>query len=44
MFEKEKNQRSAVTINITGIGDNPISIGSQDEPEPEIIDVEDKNG
>lgn len=44
MFEKEKNQRSAVTINITGIGDNPITIGSSDEPEPEIIDVEDKNG
>jgi hypothetical protein len=44
MFEKEKNQRSAVTINITGIGDSPISIGSSDEPEPEIIDVEDKNG
>lgn len=44
MFEKEKNQRSAVTINITGIGDSPITIGSSDEPEPEIIDVEDKNG
>ena len=44
MFEKEKNQRSAVTINITGIGDSPISIGSPDEPEPEVIDVEDKNG
>ena len=42
MFEKEKNQRSAVTINITGIGDSPISIGSPDEPE--VIDVEDKNG
>lgn len=44
MFEKEKNQRSAVTINITGIGDNPITIGSPDEPDSEIIDVEDKNG
>jgi hypothetical protein len=44
MFEKEKNQRSAVTINITGIGDNPVTIEAQDENEPEIIDVEDKNG
>lgn len=44
MFEKEKNQRSAVTISITGIGDGNVTIGSSDEPEPEIIDVEDKNG
>ena len=44
MFEKEKNQRSAVTISITGIGDGSVTIGSSDEPEPEIIDVEDKNG
>jgi hypothetical protein len=29
---------------ITGIGDNPVTIEAQDENEPEIIDVEDKNG
>ena len=35
MFEKDKAQRSAVTINITGIGDIPI-VNSVNE---EVIDV-----
>jgi len=30
MFEKEKNNRSAVTINITGIGEAPTIIEAQD--------------
>jgi len=31
MFEKEKNQRSAVTINITGLGETtPTVIESED--------------
>ena len=38
MFEKDKSQRSAVTINITGLGVDPIE--TTDEP----IDVEAKYG
>ena len=38
MFEKDKTQRGAVTINITGIGE--ISHGETIDAE----DVEDKNG
>jgi hypothetical protein len=38
MFEKDKSQRSAVTINITGIGAEPTII----ETEPQ--DVEAKYG
>jgi hypothetical protein len=34
MFEKDKNQRSAITINITGLGEQPTVI----EPE-DITDV-----
>ena len=37
LFEKDKSQRSAVTINITGLGQEPIIV---DEPE----DVEAKYG
>ena len=41
MFEKDKSQRSAVTINITGIGADPTVIDTTpDEPE----DVEAKYG
>lgn len=38
MFEKDKSQRSAVTINITGLGD-PVTINAE-----EPTDVEDKYG
>ena len=27
MFEKDKSQRSAITINITGLGQEPITVG-----------------
>jgi hypothetical protein len=27
MFEKDKSQRSAITINITGLGQEPITLG-----------------
>ena len=30
IFEKEKGQRSAVTINITGLGDAPMVIDAKD--------------
>ncbi len=30
MFEKDKNQRSAITINITGLGEAPTVIDPQD--------------
>ena len=44
MFEKDKSQRSAVTINITGIG-APAASTTVIEPEPDDIqDVEAKNG
>lgn len=42
MFEKDKSQRSAVTINITGIG-APTVATTTIEPE-DIQDVEAKNG
>ena len=40
MFEKDKSQRSAVTINITGLGEPTVIDTNPDEPE----DVEDKYG
>jgi hypothetical protein len=44
MFDKDKGQRSAVTINITGIG-APAASTTVIEPEPdEIQDIEAKNG
>ena len=44
MFEKDKSQRSAVTINITGIG-APTVEATTIEPEPDDVqDVEAKNG
>jgi hypothetical protein len=39
MFEKDKSQRSAVTINITGLGQEPLIV---DTEQPE--DVEAKYG
>jgi hypothetical protein len=39
MFEKDKSQRSAVTINITGLGQEPMVV---DAEQPE--DVEAKYG
>ena len=42
MFEKDKSQRSAVTINITGIG-APTATTTTIEPE-DIEDIEAKNG
>lgn len=41
MFEKGSSQRSAVTINITGLGGEPITIGQN---ENDIIDMEQDNG
>ena len=44
MFDKDKGQRSAVTINITGIG-APAASTTVIEPEPDDIqDIEAKNG
>ena len=40
MFEKDKSQRSAVTINITGLGQEPIIVENTEQPE----DVEAKYG
>lgn len=37
MFEKGSNQRSAVTINITGLGGEPLLLQNQ---EPDVIDVD----
>lgn len=42
MFEKDKSQRSAVTINITGIG-APVVSPTTIEPD-DIQDIEAKNG
>jgi len=46
MFEKDKSQRSAVTINITGIGAPTVSPTTTtiDEEPKDIQDVEAKNG
>ena len=40
MFEKDKSQRSAVTINITGLGEPVVLDTNPDEPE----DVEARYG
>jgi hypothetical protein len=40
MFEKDKSQRSAVTINITGIGAEPVIVENTEQPQ----DVEAKYG
>ena len=35
MFEKDKNQRSAITISITGIGEVPITVGENNAEDVE---------
>ena len=40
LFEKDKSQRSAVTINITGLGQEPLVVDTTEQPE----DVEAKYG
>ena len=40
MFEKDKAQRSAVTVNITGLGGAPINISSGED---DVVDVESKS-
>lgn len=42
MFEKGSSQRSAVTINITGLGGEPLLL--QNQPDNDIIDMEQNNG
>ena len=39
LFEKGNSQRSAVTINITGLGGEPLLLQNQ-EPDNDIIDVD----
>lgn len=39
MFEKEKGQRSAVTINITGLGEAPTIIEANNNNDGDITDV-----
>lgn len=41
MFEKSSNQRGAVTINITGLGGEPLLIAPN---QPDTIDMEQNNG
>jgi hypothetical protein len=43
MFEKDKSQRSAITINITGIG-APVATTIDAEEPKDIEDIEAKNG
>jgi hypothetical protein len=35
MFEKDKSQRSAITINITGLGQEPITVGENNAEDVE---------
>ena len=35
MFEKDKSQRSAITINITGLGETPITVGENNAEDVE---------
>ena len=44
MFEKDKSQRSAVTINITGIGAPTVVASDANAPDADIVDIEAKNG
>ena len=44
MFEKDKSQRSAVTINITGIGAPTVNASDANAPDADIVDIEAKNG
>lgn len=40
LFEKGSSQRGAVTINITGLGGEPLIIGQNHSSDENIIDVE----
>lgn len=40
MFEKNNGQRSAVTINITGLDGAPLQIGASSAPEPLTLEME----
>ena len=40
MFEKGNGQRSAVTINITGLDGAPLQIGASNTPEPLTLEME----
>jgi hypothetical protein len=44
MFEKDKSQRSAIHINITGIGAPTVNASDANAPDADIVDVEAKNG
>jgi hypothetical protein len=44
MFEKDKSQRSAVTINITGIGAPTVATTTIEEEPKDIEDIEAKDG
>jgi hypothetical protein len=44
MFEKDKSQRSAIHINITGIGAPTVVASDANEPDADIVDIEAKNG
>ena len=43
MFEKGNGQRSAVTINITGLDGVPLQIGASSTPEPLTLEMETPN-
>ena len=43
MFEKGNGQRSAVTINITGLDGAPLQIGASSTPEPLRLEMETPN-
>jgi hypothetical protein len=44
MFEKDKSQRSAIHINITGIGAPTVVASDANAPDADIQDIEAKNG
>lgn len=44
MFEKDKSQRSAITINITGIGAPTVATTTIEEEPKDIEDIEAKDG
>jgi len=44
MFEKDKSQRSAITINITGIGAPTVATTTVEEEPKDIEDIEAKDG
>ena len=44
MFEKDKSQRSAIHINITGIGAPTVVASDANASDDDIVDIEAKNG